>query len=56
MYNILWRPRGGYPNPTLGRYIIWGLGWLSEGDDDQAELGVNWVEGKEKAFQETETE
>lgn len=38
-------------NPTLGRYIIWGLGWLPEKDDDQAELSVNWVERKEKAFQ-----
>lgn len=51
MYNILWRPRGGKPNPTLGRYLIRGLGWLPEGDEDQAELGVNWVERREKAFQ-----
>lgn len=55
MHNILQKFRGGKPNATLGRYGIFGLGWLPGGEDDQAEIGINWVERREKAFQDSRT-
>lgn len=42
------KPKGGKPNATLGRCGSFGPGWLPGGDDDQAEIDINWVERRGK--------